>query len=281
MVNGKDMKGDDWNEMAKHYKTMTVEVGKETIFRILAHANNALPWSQATGILDNGCGPGPVLSQLISVHGEVIPKDASIMAADFSSGMIDAVKNEKIENAGNPLWDRVETAVLDAMDMQGVADGSKSHITAGWVYFMTPDPQKCLFESRRILKDGGVLSLSSWQDNEWLPVMFAFRKIRPDVPMQIVPDEWRTVEGVSGELKKAGFKDVIAEEVQVSMSFESHDGFVKMICDCMPHLINLFKGMSDAEIDATKDAMLEELKSACPNEPGTLKGISVVGSGRK
>lgn len=55
-----DTKGGDWKGIAENYKNMTTEVGKKPIGVMLERANALLPFSQADGVLDNGCGPGPV-----------------------------------------------------------------------------------------------------------------------------------------------------------------------------------------------------------------------------
>ena len=59
---------------------------------------------------------------------------------------------------------------------------------------MTPDPQKCLSESRRVLKDGGVLTCSSWEGSQWIDLMATVTKIRPDKKSPELPKDWRTVD---------------------------------------------------------------------------------------
>lgn len=55
-----DTKGDDWKGLANDYERLTKETANRPIEAMLTRANALLPFAQATGILDNGCGPGPV-----------------------------------------------------------------------------------------------------------------------------------------------------------------------------------------------------------------------------
>jgi ubiquinone/menaquinone biosynthesis C-methylase UbiE len=149
--------------MATMYRTVFTDTGKPSIEKILERANALLPFSQATGILDDGCGPAPVMSHLLNSYD--IPESCTLTCSDFSEGMIKQVqKTKEEETTANPKspWARMQTVVQDAMDLKSIPDGSQSHVTAGFMFFMTSDPQKALSEAKRVLKDGGVLSCSAW-----------------------------------------------------------------------------------------------------------------------
>lgn len=57
-------KGEDWAEMAKLYQKLTVEVASRPITKMLELANARVPFAKATGIHDNGTGPGAVRSPI-------------------------------------------------------------------------------------------------------------------------------------------------------------------------------------------------------------------------
>lgn len=278
-----DHTGEDWGEMARVYKKLTVGVAQKPITTLLEQTNKMLPFSEATAIHDNGCGPGPIISRLIQDYGSDIPKDCVLTCSDFSAPMIEQVKQTKEEEMRanpNSLWSRVDAQVLNAMDLGGIPDASKSHMTAGWVYFMTPDPQKCLSESRRVLKEGGVLGLSSWKDSQWVQLMGMIKTVRPDKEPPSIPAEWKDVELLKGELEKAQFKNVEAMEVEVTMSFESHDGLIDMLTSKMPPMLAMLKDFSEAEMRQFKDAMLKQVKEWCPELPGKMYGTALVAVGR-
>jgi hypothetical protein len=54
------VKGEDWEEMSKMYKSLTNGVSVRPILKMLERANALFPFAKATGIHDSGCGPGPV-----------------------------------------------------------------------------------------------------------------------------------------------------------------------------------------------------------------------------
>ncbi|KAM3415321.1 hypothetical protein BST61_g8850 [Cercospora zeina] len=284
MVKLSDTQGADWEEMAKIYKKLTVEISSRPIGVMLANANALLPFSEATGIHDNGCGPGPVISRIIADYGTVLPQSCDLSASDFSEAMLAQVRQTKQEeidrNSASP-WARVDVSLLDAMDLQGLTDGSKSHVTAGWVYFMTPSPEKCLAESLRVLKSGGVLSCSSWQGSQWIELMNLVREIRPEAPVPEIPEGWKYVKGLVVEVEGAGFQEVEAVEVDVTMAFESHEALLDLLTTKMPHMVKLLSSWSGEEVQRLRSMMNDRLKMMSPEEPGRLTGVALVAVGRK
>lgn len=134
MTDGLPASGDQWDEMAKVYEKLTVGTAVKPIGVILERSNALWPFSKAEGILDNGCGPGPIMSRLLKEY--KVPDSCTLTCSDFSDGMIKAVQKNKeaaVEADSSSPWSRMETVVQDAMDLKSIADGSKSHITAGWV----------------------------------------------------------------------------------------------------------------------------------------------------
>ncbi|KAI7531346.1 hypothetical protein KC331_g14165 [Hortaea werneckii] len=276
-----DTKGEDWEQLASGYEKMTYQTSKAPISKMLERAHALAPLSRATGVLDNGCGPGPIMTRIIEEYGSDVPGSCSLTCADFSEGMIKQVNLTKDKAPPASPWKRVQTKVQNAMDLVDVADDSMSHVFAGWVYFMTPEPQKCLSESRRVLRDDGVLSLSSWEDNQWMKIMGDVVKVRPDKQLPEVPAEWRSESGVGDELMKAGFRDIETHRVTVHMDFDNHEGFVEFLVTKLPHMVHLTSDMPDEENKTMKALMVETLKSMCPSAPGQLEGVSIVGLGRK
>jgi ubiquinone/menaquinone biosynthesis C-methylase UbiE len=55
--------------------------------------NEILPYKQACGILDNGCGSGSIISNLLDTFGTEIPDNARIKASDFSTHMLESFQN--------------------------------------------------------------------------------------------------------------------------------------------------------------------------------------------
>lgn len=143
MVRLQDSKGDDWKAVADDYARLTSETSNRPIGTMLERADVLLPFSNATGILDNGCGPGPVMSRLLKDY--QIPESCSLTCSDFSEAMVNKVEEIKVKSVqenGKSNWKRVQTVVQNAMDLQSIQDSSMSHVTAGWV--------RCIVDVQRV-----------------------------------------------------------------------------------------------------------------------------------
>jgi trans-aconitate methyltransferase len=114
--------------MAKVYKQLSLGVSSKPITVMLERSNAAHPFSEATGIHDSGCGPGSVISQIISDYGNSLPMDCTLSASDFSPAMVEQVektRKSELEADSGSIWARLEPAIQDAMDLQLIGDGSK------------------------------------------------------------------------------------------------------------------------------------------------------------
>lgn len=103
---------------------------------MIQRANAILPFSDAVGVLDDGCGPAPIMARIINEHGRTMPKGCELKCTDFSDGMVEWVqkrKEEYIAADGESLWQRVQCFIQNAMDLKQIEDGSMSHVLAGWV----------------------------------------------------------------------------------------------------------------------------------------------------
>lgn len=276
-------KGSDWTVLAKELAERSGNPSTAAIAYLLAETNAQLSFANATGILDNGCGPGQVVSALLELYGDQLSTDCHLTCSDFSEGMIAQVnktKSKKIE-AGDKRWPRVQAMVSNAMDMSAVPTQSCSHILAGWVYFMTPDPQACLSESYRMLKPDGVLGLSSWEDSEWLGLMRTLTSVFPDRAIPSLPEEWTSTDAVKREMEKAGFVHVKSTPLTVYMGYESHQEIVRFFLNNIPPMVAAMKGLSDAEIKQVEVAMVKQCKVINLNEPGRFSGQAIIAVGTK
>jgi ubiquinone/menaquinone biosynthesis C-methylase UbiE len=197
---------------------------------------------------------------------------------------VDASKSEALSSgdaARAEAWKRVETQVLDAMDLKGVPDDSKSHVMAGWVFFMTPDPQKCLSESLRVLSPGGVLACTSWEGSEWLELMGTLHDVRPDLKLPSLPEKWSHAELLEKEFEVAGFKEIAVERVPVKMQYEKHETLVEFLIEKLPHAVALKSQMTDDEVKRWKELATAKCKEYNAEAPGALSGWSLMAIGRK
>ena len=244
----------------------------------------ALPFERATGVLDDGCGSGLATDRLLARYGAALPPAAPIIASDFSSGLIAQVqKHRDAEIAkGNEAWQRVEARVLDATDLAGVADASLSHVMAGFVLFMVSDPQKALREARRVLGADGVLAQTSWRQSDWVDILApALQVVRPDLPLVGMPPVWNSADGVRGEMEKGGFRDVAVTEVATAMKVQDPRRLAEFMIRKVPMGAAYRAKMQPAEVERWVEVYAEMIAEACPELPGTLNAVALVGVGRK
>ncbi|KAI0836428.1 S-adenosyl-L-methionine-dependent methyltransferase [Hypoxylon sp. FL0890] len=270
---------DQWKLAAETYEKSSKTATTKPTDILLERLNIRFPFAQASGILDDGCGPGSCMSRLIKTYGQDISPSCTLICSDWAPSMIQQVNNAKDQSLGllpDSAWSRVDARVLDAMDLNSVADESLSHVMAGWVFHMTHNPQKCLSEARRVLKSGGVLGVASWKETQWLDAMKPIKKLKPELSPPTGSGQFASPSGLSLELKRAGFSKVELQEIDVELPFESHALFIDMLLTRMPPLVAIMKGFSTQQKEDLRYLMTNEIQKLCPQEPGFLKGIALV-----
>lgn len=222
------------------------------------------------------------MTAVLDNYGHDLSTECLLTCSDFSEGMIEQVRQTKSKQvaAGDKHWSRVETIVSNAMDMSAASD-TQSHILAGLVYFMTPDPQKCLSESMRMLKPGGVLGLSSWEDSQWLEMMRQLTVVLPERKVPELPKEWSSSGAVQQELNIAGFVDVSSKPLTVYMDYKSHAELAKFLTTSMPPIFAAMKDLNEADVQRVHEAMIRKAREYNPKEPGRLSGQAIVAVGSK
>ncbi|KAI9836286.1 MAG: hypothetical protein M1819_001623 [Sarea resinae] len=280
--------GKEWDKVAPVFFDGLAESPTDAPTAAMITAlDNAYPLSQATTIMDNGCGTGPGTTMLIQKCASMLPAGGvRILATDFSAGMVEQVTEQRINGLkdNNKLWEQVETKVLDAHDLAGVEDGSISHMMAGFVFFMVADPQKALQEARRVLtpdNGGGVLAQTSWQGSEWLDLLGLVKVVAPHAQLPQMPEAWTTTAGVREQLEKAGFRDVEAREVRAHLAFDDPVTTVNFFVRRLPLMAKVRAGLTADEIDRTCELMIQHLREKYTQLPGRMVGTAILGVGRK
>jgi len=85
-------KGDIWEKLVGSYMKISYGTTLKPIGLMLERATALLPSSKATGILDDGCGPGPIMARIVKDYGLNIPEDCTLLRTDFSEAMLKQVE---------------------------------------------------------------------------------------------------------------------------------------------------------------------------------------------
>ncbi|KAJ3195775.1 hypothetical protein HK101_011117 [Irineochytrium annulatum] len=109
-------------------------------------------------VLDVACGPGSgsvAMARALQQRND----GSCVLATDYSEGMLEeARKLIEREKLGN-----VELAVVDGMDMKGITNESKDVAMSQFGVICMPDGVKALAEMHRVLRPGGIVSITTWE----------------------------------------------------------------------------------------------------------------------
>lgn len=214
----------------------------------------------------------------MATYGPQIPKEARIIAADLSPGMIEQVRQRQNQES---TWARVKPAVYDAMNLSAIPNDSLSHVLSGFTYFLLTDHRKGMAEALRVLERGGVLAFTSMAQSTWTEMMGKVTEVRPEKKVPGPGSIWKSEDGVKGELEAAGFKNVQAYSASIYMPFEDYVEIVDYLMSTLPFMPMLTKDMTAEEISRLRDLMIQQVREEYPTLPGKLPGLAIVGVGRK
>jgi ubiquinone/menaquinone biosynthesis C-methylase UbiE len=251
---------------------------------ILNALNTRLPFSQATTILDIGCGTGVGIERLFLTYGKDLPSNVRIISSDFSAGMVEQVSRakERETSMGNTLWKNVEPLVLDAQDLSSVADASVSHVISSYVLFAVPRADIALKEIHRVLTNNGVFAATSWNSNEWMGLMGNIKEIHPDteVPGKIPESPWTKPENAVKIVETGGFSKVEAEWLQVWMDVEDPVAYARGLAE-IPAFIEVMSRLTKEEEERLYDLIAAQIRREHPGLPSKLMGKVVLSVAKK
>jgi ubiquinone/menaquinone biosynthesis C-methylase UbiE len=280
--------GKNWSRVAALYAKSVNENDPKSASgaactEILKAVDEKLPFSEASFIVDMGCGNGQVISRVFdsSKHAEQIPDNARLLAVDVSQHFVDMVKERKKERKKQSmLWERLKVHRWDARDLRDqIHDGEVSHLLASFAYFSMDGEHEALAEAHRILKDGGIFVETSMGMTEWGHLPQFVKQVRPDLTVPEIPANWSSVDKVINMLSGAGFKNVVSKEFEVGLPLERYDDAVQFVFEGFPRMKPVLEDMSSEEIEKARQLMLEYVKEKHPQEPFRLIGKGYVGYG--
>jgi ubiquinone/menaquinone biosynthesis C-methylase UbiE len=165
------------------------------------------PLSSSLRILDNACGPGIVTRLILDRASElgVVPPP-HITAIDFAPGMISQLEIHKSELE----WNTVESRVLDAQRLEGIANDNFDAIFMNFGIFTLPNAELGAREMQRVLKPGGTAIVTTWKILGVVDLLVrAVRAIRPEDEWRVFPvsKDWFTAEKVTNTMISGGFEE--------------------------------------------------------------------------
>lgn len=247
------------------------------------HVNKVLPFSSATLVVDIGCGPGQITAAVLQGHGAAIPATARIVGADNNPQMLAQYSGRKQKELadGNAHWARVEVVTTDIHDCAAFPDESISHLLAGFIVFLLPEPIKAIEAIKTKLTTDGMFALSAWESSDWQDLMYYPMKVRADLVMPTPPADWTQPDGVRKHLLETGFQDVQVVQTEGYLPFTDYDEICRFILTKLPLAAPVVAQMSDEEVLQTHALMVSDLKAKYPSVPAKMVGKATVAYCRK
>ncbi|KFY58723.1 hypothetical protein V497_04699 [Pseudogymnoascus sp. VKM F-4516 (FW-969)] len=281
--------GDVWSKYGKAFIILAKDGPGVLPSRNMVKVTNSIyPYASALTVLDLGCGVGELTDAVIESHGHELPPSSRLVASDIAAGMIGQLKIRQADAIakGAKAWGKVEPSVDDSQNLSAFADGSVSHLLAGFVIFMVPEPRTALKEIRRVLTDengGGVFSMSTWleEDREWFHIVTLANRFRPEIPAMKIPPQWLKIDGVRSELEGAGFRDVDVYPVKSYLPFESYEQLADFMINSFPKMDKLTADFTKEELAELRRQIIDYAKSRHPTAPSKLEGTAIVAVCRK
>jgi SAM-dependent methyltransferase len=208
-------------------------------------------------ILDIAAGTG----DLGFAAAERVGDGGRVLTTDFAPGMVEAARR----NGERRGLSNVDYQVMDAERMQ-LEDDSVDGVVCRWGYMLMADPAAALAETRRVLRDGGMLGFAVWQTpdrNPWaaIPGMVLVQRGHMPPPEPGVPgifamgDRGLVEQLVTG----AGFPEPRIEELTFEWRYGANDVWDTLNRLAGP-LAAVIKELSEEEQRATRAAIEDALE---------------------
>lgn len=236
-----------WEERNEWMTDLTAPVNEW----IVSHAD---PQPGQT-ILDVAAGPGDLGFRVA----ERVGQEGTVLSTDFAPEMVEAARRIGAERGA----DNVEYRVLDAEQMD-LDDDSVDAVVCRWGYMLMADPAAALRESRRVLRDGGPLTLAVWaapDRNPWaaLPAMTLVQRGHMPPPEPGAPGIFAMAdpERIRSLVTGAGFGEPEIEEISFEFHYEDFDEIWAVLIKIAGPIARVINSLPDDERKAARDAIEE------------------------
>ncbi|KAI0015293.1 S-adenosyl-L-methionine-dependent methyltransferase [Xylariomycetidae sp. FL0641] len=268
---------EEWDALAPtSAKMLTSGPSVASAQHMAVHADALLPFSQATTILDLGCGAGQVTQAVLSAHHGALPASARVLGADTAPGMRAQYAQTRAAAIarGGVFWRRAaaDAVDLDARDCAALADGAVSHLLANLVLAAVPDPGRAVAAMRRVVAPGGVVAVSALREAEWARLATYPAKVRPDLAVDSPTHGCWSAGEVARQLRGAGFRDVEVVEVESHLAFGDYGAICRFLLTKSPQSARVLPRMTEEEIGRTHELMVADLTSWHPVLPAKMVG---------
>jgi len=264
-----------YDRMAEGYAAWWAPVLAPAVGRLLDRAE---PWLRAgaSSVLDIGTGTGQLAIGALRRWPGI-----SVVGVDASAGMrsvADVLAQRSLGEAAGGF--RTETAFADALPF---ADAAFDVALSSFVFQLVPNRARALREARRVLRPGGVLAYVSWlQDDRAFAPDLIFDEVLESFDIDGGDPDGRSgdlpsVARAAGELRRAGFADVVADGDLLEHAF-TVDSYVAFLTEFDEE--SLFAEL-DPDLRADLLATMRDRLARLSRDQMTMRFPIVFASGRR
>ena len=170
-------------------------------------------------ILDEACGTGIVSARLMAMLSSKSRQKLDLTMTDISKPIIEYTTRRILRES----WQGAKAVQADATDTK-LPDACFTHILLSFGPMVIHDWRSAIREIHRMLRPGGVVAMSSWQEGGWLPDVTA--ALATDTTLPSAPDahellnafspgsQWDRPEWVTSTLSEEfGFEEIEVNSV--------------------------------------------------------------------
>ncbi|MCF7220743.1 class I SAM-dependent methyltransferase [Marilutibacter chinensis] len=233
---GEEGQGEQWDRVAAGWEKWwrTIENAARCVSERMLELAEVEPGQRVLDIATGIGEPALLAASRVGPAGRVV-------ATDVSSRMLD-IARERAARAG---ISNVEFRQADAARMD-FPDGSFDAVLCRWGVMSLPDPPGALATIRRMLVPGGAFATAVWAGAGSRPLAdlaeavaretFGLPAPRPQAPSLPGPAQ----DALEKAMIHAGFADVRAEPVELTLEWASTDECTQYVLDVSPDLAALF-----------------------------------------
>ena len=200
---------------AQYEKTVGIITRPVAAYLAALAQNHGLGSSGDANILDNACGTGIVLDEILTRYDSGFMKELRLTAIDAAPMMITIAKEKMrrdwMKQGQGVQEDRFRAVPLAAEEMDILRSDYFTHSFTNFGFQFFKDPQKAAGDVYRTLKPGGYAYVSAWAYIGYIQALNAASdEIRPGKPHLKLPwgDEWYEASHLKGVMAKAGFESI-------------------------------------------------------------------------
>ena len=202
--------------------------------------------------------------------GRAIGPDGRVISTDFAPEMVAAARRASARLG----LANVEHREMDAERMD-LDDESVDGVLCRWGYMLMADPATALAETRRVLREGGRLSLSVWgaaERNPWpsLPAkaLMEHTGAPPANPTDPGIFAMADPERVRSLAQDAGFAEPRLDEVEVCWRFEDFDAYWRYVTELAGGIAMVLQAMPEADREAIRKLAANDASPGYWSHPG-------------